>query len=98
MRQRGELLFSSTAGLSEVKEQSFRLRCDGRFYRLPTGSLLRCVCASPNQVDGQTDESTGERFYWTREVSPDGRQMTISEYHDAHRAKVRSVMVLDRIK
>jgi hypothetical protein len=42
-------------------------------------------------------DKNGERHYWTREVSPDGKQMMISEYKDSRRTKVRSVMVLDRI-
>jgi hypothetical protein len=49
-------------------------------------------------VEGQTDDPNGEHHYWSREVSPDGKQMTISEYKDSRRVKVRSVMVLDRIK
>ena len=97
-RQGDELLFSSTGGPSKAKARAYRLRCDGRFYPLPTGPALRCTYASPNRVDGQTDDPTGAHHYWTREVSPDGKQMTISAYKDSRRVKVRSVMVLDRIK
>jgi hypothetical protein len=53
---------------------------------------------SAARVDGETRDKNGERHYWTHEVSPDGKQMMISEYKDIRRTKVRSVMVLDRIK
>ena len=97
-RQGDDLLFSSTGGRSKEKARTYRLRCDGGFYPLPTGPVLRCTYISPNRVDGRTDDPTGEHDYWTREVSPDGKQMMISDYRDSHRLKVRSVMVLDRIR
>jgi hypothetical protein len=97
-RNGDELLFSSTGGRSKEKARAYRLRCDDRFYPLPTGPVLRCIYVSPRRVDGQTVDPNGEHDYWTREVSPDGKRMTISAYKDSRRVKVRSVMVLDRIK
>lgn len=97
-RQGEELLFSSTGGPSKAKDRAYRLRCDGGFHPLPTGPVLSCMYISSNRVDGQTDDPTGEHHYWTREVSPDGKQMMIFEYQDRRRVKVRSVMVLDRIR
>lgn len=97
-RQGDELLFSSTGGPSKARARAYRLRCDDRFYPLPTGPVLRCTYVAPNRVDGETDDPTGEHHYWTREVSPDGKQMMISAHQDRRRVKVRSVMVLDRVK
>jgi hypothetical protein len=97
-REGDELLFSSIGGPSRARARAFRLKCDDRFYPLPTGPVLRCTYASPNRVNGETHDPTGDLLYWTREVSADGKQMTISEYKDSHRVKVRSVMVLDRVK
>jgi hypothetical protein len=97
-REGDELLFLSTGGPSKARVRAFRLKCDNRFYSLPDGPVLRCMYSSPNRVDGEARDPTGDHHYWTREVSADGKQMTISEYKDSRRAKVRSVMVLDRIK
>lgn len=97
-REGDELIFSSTGGPSKARVRAYRLKCDDRFYSLPTDPVLRCMYASPNRVDGETRDPTGDYHYWTREVSVDRKQMTISEYKDSRRVKVRSVMVLDRIK
>jgi len=69
-----ELVFSSTGGPSKAKARAYHLRCDDRFYPLPTGPTLRCTYASAYRVDGETDDPTGEHHYWTREVSPDGNK------------------------
>ena len=97
-REGDELLFSSAGGPSKAKVRAYRLKCDDQFYSLPAGPILRCTYGSPNRVDGETRDPTGDHRYWTREVSANGKQMTISEYKDSRRVKVRSVMVLDRIK
>ena len=82
-REGDALVFSSTGGAFEAANaRSYRLKCDGRIYPLPRGPLSRCAYASPNRVDGETGDPTGKRHYWTREVSPDGKQMTISAYTD----------------
>ena len=95
----GKILPSATQeafGMGRIKapEEVKGLRCDDRSYPFPTGPVLRCTLP-PSRVDGQTDNPDGERHYWTREVSPDRKQMTISEYKDRRRVKVRSVMLLD---
>ena len=66
-------------------------------WSLPVGSLLSCRYIVPTRVEGETRDQTGH-FFWTREVSADGQGMTISEYKDKGRTKVRSVMVLDRVR
>lgn len=97
-REGDELLFSITGGAPKAKARAFRLRCDDRFYQLPTGPALRCIYESPNRVVGETRNPTGKRQYWSREVTPDGKQMVISEFTNSRRTKVRSVGVLDRIQ
>ena len=97
-REGDELLFSSTGGPSKATARDFRLRCDGKFYQLPTGPVLKCIYIAPTRVDGETRDPNGELMYWTREVSSDGTRMTISDFKDRRRTKTRSVMVLDRVK
>ncbi len=96
-RQGDELLFSSSGGSSKAKVRDFRLKCDGRFYPLPTGPVLRCAYLSANRVNGETRDPDGRLLYWTREVSDDGQQMIISEFKDDRRTKLRSRLVLDRV-
>ena len=97
-RDGDDLVFDSSGGSSKARSQQYRLRCDGAFHPLPTGPVLSCRYIAPNKVEGETHDPTQERHYWTREVSADGQEMTISAYKDKGRTKLKSVMVLDRIK
>ena len=92
-----DLVFVSSGGPSKALIRDFRIRCDGAFHPLPTGHVLSCIYIAPDRVEGETNGPDGSHFYWTREVSADRQVMTISEYKDRRRAKLRSVMVLDRI-
>lgn len=97
-REGDELIFASSGGASTAAVRDFRIRCDGRFYPLPAGPSLSCVYVSTDRVEGETKDALKGSSFWTREVSPDGRELMISEYRDKARKKVRSVIVLDRVK
>ena len=97
-RDGDDLVFASSGGVSKAAIRQFRIRCDGLFHALPTGPVLSCRYVAPNRVEGETKDPTQEHLFWSREVSSDGQEMTISEYKDKARTKLRSIMVLDRIK
>jgi len=92
------LVFISSGGPAGSAVRQFKIRCDGIFHPLPTGPVLSCLYAAPNRVEGETKTPLKTDVFWTREVSSDGSRMTISEYKDKGRTKIRSIMVLDRIK
>jgi hypothetical protein len=97
-REGDDLVFASSGGVSKAATRQFRIRCDGLFHPVPTGPVLSCVYAMPNRVDGETKDPNQSKLFWSREVSSDGQEMTISEYKDKARSKLRSIMVLDRVK
>jgi hypothetical protein len=97
-REGDDLVFASSGGVSKAAIRQFKILCDGSFHPLPTGHVLSCVYTAPNRVEGETKDPNKSNFFWTREVSSDGQEMTISEYKDNRRTKLRSVMVLDRVK
>lgn len=93
-----DLVFSSVGGPSKARIRQFRVRCDGHSYRLPTGPRLSCRYTAADRVEGETLDPNQTWSYWMREVSLDGQQMTITEYKDKARTRIRSVMVLDRVR
>lgn len=95
-RERDEVIFSATIGKSKPTVRQYRIRCDGLFHRLPVGALQSCIYVSPNRVEGESRDSANPR-YWVREVSPDGQLMTIWEYRDKARTKLKSTFVLKRV-
>ena len=95
-REGNDLMFSSRIDNPSGVENHYKIRCDGQFHPVPFGSLS-CEYKAPNLVEGETKSVDGKRGYWTREVSPDGREMTVSEYKDKGRKKVQSVEVMDRV-
>jgi Tol biopolymer transport system component len=97
-RDGDNLIFASSGGASKATVRQFKIRCDGLFHSLPTGPILSCRYASPTRVEGETGDPTAAHSFWTREVSSDGQRMTVSSYKNKGRTKVRSVMVLDRVK
>jgi hypothetical protein len=98
LRDGGDLIFDSLGGASKAPVRQFRIRCDGLFHPLPSGPVLSCRYVTSTRVEGKTKDPTEARSFWTREVSPDGQQLTISSYKDKSRKRLRSVMVLDRVK
>jgi hypothetical protein len=97
-REGDYLVFASSGGVSKAAIRQFKILCDGLFHPLPTGPVLSCGYSAPNRVDGETKDPNHSNLFWTREISPDGQEMTISEYKDKARSKLRLVMVLDRVK
>jgi len=93
-----DLVFASSGGVSRAAIRQFRIRCDGLFHPLPTGPILSCMYVGANRVEGETKTPVKTDLFWSREVSADGLELTISEYKDRARTKLRSVTVLDRIK
>jgi hypothetical protein len=89
------LVFSSQ--YSKTKVQHYEIRCDGRFYTLPTGPKVSCLYIATNRVEGETNSPDMTHYYWVREVSSDRMRMTITTYKDKARTIIHDVMVLDRI-
>jgi hypothetical protein len=96
-REGEDLVFSSRIGDSRPSENNYKIRCDGRFHRVPFGSLS-CRYTGMNFIEGETINVTHETEYWSREVSADGQEMKISAYRDSRRTKLKSIWILDRVK
>jgi len=95
----GDMLISTSSGGGHgTFVQEHRYRCDGSFYPLLTGDKISCTHTALNRVEGETRTPNGARQYWVREVSSDGRQMTITSYRNKDRKKIASVEVLNRVK
>jgi len=103
-RDGDDLVFSSrvkkghSAGFSE---NHYRIRCDGLPHHVPCGEAsctTSCTYIAANRVEGDTVSPDGKMSYWTREISPDGQEMTISGYADKARTKLVSVQEDDRVK
>ena len=103
-RDGDDLVFSSrikrqhSAGFSE---NHYRIRCDGLSHPVQCGvssCMTSCVYSSANRVEGDTAGPGGKTSYWTREISPDGREMIVSGYPDKARTKPESIEVSDRVK
>ncbi len=60
--------------------------------------MTSCTYITANRVEGDTVSPDGKMSYWTREISPDGQEMTISGYADKARTKLVSVQEDDRVK
>jgi hypothetical protein len=92
-----DVVFSSRIGTSKPSENNYRIRCDGLFHPVQFGSLS-CKYDAPNLMEGETMGLDERTSYWTREVSTDGQEMKISAYEDPGRTKVKSILILDRVK
>jgi hypothetical protein len=91
-REGDYLVFASSGGVSKAAIRQFKIRCDSLLHPLPTGPVLSCGYTAPNRVDGETKDPNQSNLFWTREVSPDGQEMTISEYKDKARSKETPVI------
>jgi hypothetical protein len=103
-RDGDDLVFSSrvkkahSAGFSE---NHYRIRCDGLPHQVQCGETsctTSCTYVAANLVKGETVSPGGNVSYWTREISQDGQEMTISAYTDKARTKLVSVQQVDRVK
>lgn len=92
-----DLVFASRTQAPKPSTNNYRIRCDGLFHPVPSGSLS-CNYTAPNVVEGETKASDGKTYYWSREVSADGQEMKISWYKNAGRTKLKSVKILDRVQ
>jgi hypothetical protein len=88
---------SSGSALKDATRES-RIRCDGQVHSHPSGSDISCFYTAADRVEGETRDPRQTHTFWTREVSPDGREMTITEFKDKAHTKPRTLWVLDRIK
>ena len=101
-REGDEIIFSSRAKkpYGGFSENHYRIRCDALPHRVPCGQAsctTSCAYKAPNRVEGETAGPDGETSYWTREVSSDGREMRVFEYEGKARAKLKAVVVNDRV-
>ena len=91
---------------SEFHEWQYRIRCDGLSHPVQCGPIScskSCTYTAPNRIEGLSEtlnEKTHTNFkdYWTEEVSSDGQEMRDYAYKDEARKKLKSVLVLDRVK
>lgn len=90
------IVLSSTGGVSKAKTTEYLARCDGTFYRLPTGPYLSCRWIGRTRVEGETHDPNGRICFWTRELTSDGQTMTITEFRNKARTKQSRLLVLDR--
>jgi len=96
-RQGDDLIWSSYNGHTR-RQRDYSIRCDGKFHLTPTGPLVSCEYTSPDTTVGVTREPTGKLDCWTRHVSADRQEMTITSFKDELRTKVKAVWVFDRVK
>jgi hypothetical protein len=81
-------------------ENNGRMRCDGLLRKVQCGTFhcrSSCTYLTPNHIDG-VFEGPVAKSYWTREVSPDGQEMTTCEYRDKAKKKLESLLVRNRVK
>jgi hypothetical protein len=99
-RDGDELVFTSLSPLlgGAVHQNQYKILCDGQPRRVPCGQgscITSCIYKAENLVEGET-KSTDGKSYWTREVSADHQEMTISGYKDKAKTKLKTTQVLDR--
>jgi hypothetical protein len=58
---------------------------------------MACLYISLNVVHGENFFSDGQVEYWGADVSPDGQQLTLTDYKDKARTKVKATIALDRL-
>lgn len=97
-RSGDSVTISSTGGAGGPKSRGYQILCNGTFQLIRDSTLLSCSWLTPNRVEGETKFQTGKHLYWAREVSADGKQLTIWEYRNKTRGSARSFEVLDRIQ
>lgn len=96
-REGDERVVSSRYGLHKSRKHSFRMRCDGQFYRVPDGThSMACQYLNSDVVDGET-VTHSVHSYWTEQVSASKQQMTITSYTDKTRTTIESTWILDRV-
>jgi hypothetical protein len=83
------------AGLEPNGEYS--ARCDGTREPVDRATTIRCRQVDANTMEGeQLDSRDRTHRYYRREVSPDGRTMTITWYSDARRTRPIDRLVYTR--
>jgi hypothetical protein len=103
-RSGDEIVFSSRIerrDSARSSENNYRIRCDGVPHRVQCGDAsckTSCTYKAANRVEGETAGPDGKTSYWTREVSPDGQEMTVFGYHDRARTKLETLQVYGRVK
>lgn len=96
-RDGDDIVSSSERGSGRPVRNNYKVRCDGRFHTVPFGSLS-CKYTAPNVVEGESLDLSMEYGYWRREVSDDGQEMRMLAYHDKEKKKLKSIMVLERVR
>lgn len=98
-REGDDRVFSSRIVIRrKVYEHRYRIRCDGAFHPVPSGSVS-CAYRASNLVVGvgSSRERKGKIGYWMEEVSSDSREMRIFEYEDEARTRLKKTWVFDRL-
>jgi hypothetical protein len=81
-------------------ENNGRMRCDGVLRKVQCGTFScrsSCRYLTANHIEG-VYEGPVAKSYWTREVSPDGQEMTTGEYSDKAKKKLENLLVRNRVE
>ncbi len=84
----------------EFFENHYRIRCDGLSHSVQCGvasCTKSCSYKAANRVEGEGETPNG-KTYWAEEVSSDGQEVRVYGYTDEARTKLKSTLVLDRVK
>ena len=96
-REGDDIIISSGTSVPKPSHHEYRIRCDGQFHPVPSGSLS-CKQLKGNFIEGESIVPKVEHGYWSEEVSQNGQTMTIVHYQDERRRHIESVWVLDRVR
>jgi hypothetical protein len=80
-----------------------RMRCDGKLHQTELSEAscwISCKYLAPNHIEGSYffSDGTNNINYWTRELSSDGQEMTLWDYKDKARKKLKGFVVRERVK
>lgn len=84
-------------GGGKVERDGYSARCDGKEESANPGSRIRCWKVDRNTIDGEMIGSDAAHQFYRRQVSADGKRLTLIWYSDTKRLSESELMVFDRI-
>jgi hypothetical protein len=84
-------------GSGKAARDGYSARCDGKEEPANAGSRIRCWTVDTNTVDGEMIGSDPVHRLYRRQVSSDGKRLTLIWYSDAKRQTESELMVFDRV-
>lgn len=76
---------------------SYSAKCDGTLETADGNNKIQCRYVKPDVIEGELTSDDSSHRYYKRELSADGKIMTLTWFADSMRKEPADILVFDRV-